>query len=67
MWKIRRPMTTTFSKISSLITGIMFTLLSWLLCYAKGRIFVLGVIAGMALILLALFSKVSDTQHQKRN
>jgi hypothetical protein len=67
MWKIRRPVTTTFSKISSLITGIIFTLLSCLLYYAKGRRFARGIMAGIVVVLLALFSKVSDTQHRKKN
>ena len=66
MWKIRRPMVSNLGKALGLFNGIMLTLLSWLLCYAKGRKFVLGVIAGIGVILLALFSKVSDTKRQKK-
>lgn len=66
MWKIRRPMVTTLGKVVGLFTGIMVTLQSWLLCCAKGRKFILGVIAGIGVILLALFSKVSDTNRQKK-
>jgi Na+/proline symporter len=61
-------MTTTLGKIGGFIGGITVTLLSWLQYCAKGRKFVLGgVIAGIAIILLALFSKVSDTKRQKKN
>jgi Na+/proline symporter len=64
MWEIKRPRTTTLGKIGGFVTGIMVTLLSWLGWCAKGREYVLGVIAGIALILLTLFSKVSDTKRQ---
>lgn len=60
MWKIRRPITTALNKTLSLVTGIMVTLLSWFLCYAKGKIFVLGIVAGISAVLFALFSKVSE-------
>jgi Mg/Co/Ni transporter MgtE len=62
MWKIRRPMTTALGKLCGLFTGITFTLLSWLRYCYKGRKFVLGIIAGLLVILLTLFSKVSGTK-----
>ena len=63
MWKIRRPTATTlFGKICGIISVSMATLLSWLHYCAKGRKFALVVcIASIALLLLILFSKVSDT------
>jgi Na+/proline symporter len=59
--------TNLFGKISGIICGIMATLLSWLHYCAKGKKFALGVMAaGIAITLLALFSKVSDTNRQKK-
>jgi hypothetical protein len=58
-------MVSKLGKALGLFNGIMVTLLSWLLWYAKGRKFVLGVIVGIGVILLALFSKVSDTKAQR--
>jgi hypothetical protein len=49
-------------KINGIFVGVVFTLLNLLLYDAKGREFVPGVIAGIALILWALYSKVSDTK-----
>ena len=60
-------MTTTLGKISGIICVTMGILLSWLQYCAKGRKFALVVcIASIALLLLILFSKVSDTNHQKK-
>jgi hypothetical protein len=59
-------MTTALSKICAIFVGIMLILVNWFQCAAKGRQYVLGIIAGIALILLALFFKVSDTKRQKK-
>ena len=66
MWKIRRPTTTILGKINGFACGIMVIFFSLLGYCAKGRIYVLGIIAGIALIFLTLFFKVSDTNHQKK-
>jgi hypothetical protein len=58
-------MLTPFYRALALLNGIILTLLSLLLCYVKEKInvlYVLCVIVGIVLILLALFMKRSDTK-----